>query len=267
MKISKTEKQGTSLANTILSVSLAISLATGIGACSNTIDRLERVGQAPEVGEIKNPIAQPEYQPVSLPMPTPSIERPGVNSLWQPSRTTFFEDQRAGTVGDILTVLIEIDDEAELENESERTRSATENAGVPGLLGFEDNLDALLPGDSEIDDTRLDNVVDVTTDSTHSGEGSIEREEEIDLRMAAIVTQVLPNGNLVIFGTQEVRVNYEKRFLQVSGVIRPEDISTTNTISHDQIAEARIIYGGEGQISDVQQPRYGQQIYDILFPF
>lgn len=254
------------LLNTTVLIGTGLFMMTGLSGCG-TIEKLEQVGKEPEMTAIENPILKQEYTPVSLPMPTPGIERPGVNSLWQPNRSTFFEDQRAGNVGDILTVLIQIDDQAELENETERTRSASEAAGIPGFLGFEDNIDALLPGDSEIDDTRLDELVDVTTDSSHSGEGTIEREEEIDLRMAAIVTQVLPNGNLVIYGTQEVRVNFEKRVLQVTGIIRSEDISINNTINHDQIAEARIIYGGNGQITDVQQPRYGQQVYDILFPF
>lgn len=238
-----------------------------LGGCGNTLDRLERVGKEPEMAKIENPILKKEYQPVSMPMPIPSAERPGMNSLWQPNRTTFFEDQRAGNVGDILTVLIAIDDEAEMENETERSRAAGENAGIPFFLGYQDNIDSLLPGDSDIPASALDNIVNLSSDSTHSGNGSIEREEEIDLRMAAVVTQVLPNGNLVISGTQEVRVNYEKRVLQVSGIIRPEDISIGNTINHDQIAEARIVYGGEGQLTDVQQARYGQQIYDILFPF
>ena len=250
--------------STLLNSVFLIGLSVGLTACGAT-ERLKNVGKAPETTRIENPILKQGYQPVSMPMPTPGIERPGVNSLWQPNRTTFFEDQRAGTVGDILTVLIAIDDEAELENESARTRTAGESAGLPSLLGYEDYLNNL-PGNNGIEDEELDSVVDVTTDSEHTGNGSIEREEEIDLRMAAVVTQVLPNGNMVITGSQEVRVNFEKRVLQVSGVIRPEDISIANTINHDQIAEARITYGGEGQITDVQQPRYGQQVYDILFP-
>lgn len=91
--------------------------------------------------------------------------------------------------------------------------------------------------------------------------------KKITVKLAAIVTQILPNGNFAIEGSQEVRVNYEKRILKVAGVIRPQDVSISNTINYEQIAEARIAYGGEGQITDVQQPRYGQQVYDILFPF
>ena len=257
----------TKLKTKLLTTALYGSLALSLAACGNMNDRLSRVGKAPDMAKIENPITKQNYQPVSMPMPAPGIERPGVNSLWQPSRTTFFEDQRAGNVGDILTVLIAIDDEAALENETERTRTAGESAGIPGLAGFSRKLFDKIPFNEDIEEEDLESLVDLSTDSEHTGEGTIEREEEIDLRMAVVVTQVLPNGNLVIYGTQEVRVNYEKRMLAVSGVIRSEDISIGNTINHDQIAEARIVYGGEGQISDVQQPRYGQQVYDILFPF
>lgn len=265
--ISKTRNHLSSPGKAGLNVICALILGFSLSGCADTAERLSKVGKEPVLRKVENPILRQGYQPVSMPMPTPGMERPAANSLWQPHRSTFFEDQRAGNVGDILTVLIAIDDEAALENESERTRTSGESAGIPGLLGYEDRIESLLPFKNSIPEEELDELVSLNADSEHTGEGSIEREEEIDLRMAAVVTQVLPNGNLVISGTQEVRVNFEKRILEISGVIRPEDISINNTINHDQIAEARIAYGGEGHITDVQQPRYGQQVYDILFPF
>jgi len=230
-------------------------------ACG-AVDRVSNIGKAPDLAKIENPTTQPEYQPVSLPMPAPKDENRQKNSLWAANRTTFFQDQRASDIGDIITVLIDIDDEAELENDTSRTRNSGENAALNNLLGYEQALDRVLP--EAVDNA---NLVGTNSDSNYTGSGSVEREEEINVRLAALVTQVLPNDNLVIHGKQEVLVNFEKRVIQIDGVIRPEDITTTNTISYDQIAEARVAYGGEGQITDVQQPRYGQQFYDIVFPF
>lgn len=243
--------------------STAISLLACLCLCScGAGDRLSRIGKAPEMQKINNPVTQEGYQPVSLPMPTPQNIKRQKNSLWQADRVTFFKDQRAANIGDIITVLIDIQDEAEMENETERTRTSNEDTDLTSILGYEASLNRVLP---QVIDT--DNPADFDADSLYTGEGSIEREEAITVRMAALITQMLPNGNMVIHGRQEVLVNYEKRILQIDGVIRPEDITVNNTISYDQIAEARILYGGEGQITDVQQPRYGQQLYDIIFPF
>ncbi len=158
---------------------------------------------------------------------------------------------------------IDIKDKANLENTTSRTRNNAENVGLPNVLGLETQLtDKFLP---EAFDPAA--AIGATSDSNSTGQGTIERDEEIQTKMAAMITEVLPNGNFVIYGRQETRVNFEVRELKIAGVIRPEDISTQNSISYDQIAEARISYGGRGQITDVQQPRYGQQVFDILFPF
>ncbi len=237
----------------------AISLM--LGGCS-TADRISKIGKAPEMAKISNPMADPNYQPVSLPMPTPKNTAKQNNSLWQSSRTTFFEDQRGNDVGDIITVMIDIKDKATIKNETDRSRISDEKSGLNSLLGYEQALNAILP-----EAVNNANLAEFDSASTHKGTGQIKRDDKINLRMAALITQILPNGNMVIHGKQEIRVNFEKRLLQVDGVVRPEDISVNNTVSYDQIAEARIIYGGEGQINDMQQPRYGQQLYDILFPF
>ena len=240
---------------------LVLVSCSALSACG-TADRIANIGQAPEMSKIENTTTQKGYQPVSMPMPSPKNIKPQKNSLWAADRTTFFKDQRASDVGDIITVMIDINDEAELDNESSRSRSSNENAALPALLGYEQALDRVLP--QAIDNTDL---TEFGADSSHTGTGSVEREEKVAVQLAALITQILPNGNMVINGSQEVLVNFEKRILQVDGVIRPEDISVANTISYEQIAEARIVYGGEGQISDMQQPRYGQQLYDIVFPF
>ncbi len=240
---------------------LNIATISILGACS-TVDKISKIGQAPEMAKITNPMTDPEYQPVSLPMPTPKKVIKQNNSLWQSNRTTFFEDQRGNNVGDIITVMIDIKDKATIKNETDRTRTSDETSGLDTLFGLEKALGTILP--EAVNNLSL---TDFDSKSTHKGTGQIKRDDKINLRLAALITQILPNGNMVIHGKQEIRVNYEKRILQIDGVVRPEDISVDNTVSYDQIAEARIIYGGEGQISDMQQPRYGQQLYDILFPF
>jgi flagellar L-ring protein precursor FlgH len=245
-----------------LRAAATFGLALSVVGCGNTLERIARVGEEPPLNPIENPTAQTAYQPVSLPMPAPIQDTRQPNSLWRQGSRAFFKDQRASRVGDILTVVIEIDDEASLNNTTSRTRSADESAGLDNLLGYESYLNNLF------DDGAIPSeLVNADSDSNTTGDGSVDRTEEIDLRMAAIITQVLPNGNLVVQGTQQVRVNFEMRNLSVQGVIRPEDITAVNEVPYDKIAEARIAYGGEGVISDVQQPRYGQQIYDILFPF
>jgi len=245
----------------IKQITLTVLAGTMLSACG-AADRIANIGAPPEMSKISNPTTEKDYQPVSLPMPAPKQTVTQKNSLWASDRQTFFKDQRAKDVGDIITVVIEIADEATLENETERTRSSGESAQLDAMLGYEQALSKVLP--EAIDNT---NLVEGGADSNFSGAGSVEREEEITVKLAALITQILPNGNMAIHGRQEVLVNFEKRILQINGVIRPQDISTENTVAYDQIAEARIIYGGEGQITDVQQPRYGQQLYDIVFPF
>ncbi len=244
--------------NLIVSTALILSLS----ACSS-LERLSRVGETPEFSAIENPQDQRGYKPVTMPMPEPEIATREMNSLWSSTRQAFFEDQRAKKIGDILTVTIDMENEAEMESTSSRSRSAGENTGINALAGFENYLDSkFLPtgGDPA-------NLADLTSNSSNNNSGSTESEDELELRIAAVVSQILPNGNMVIMGRQEVRVNYEKRILEVAGVIRPEDIMIDNTVPHDKIAEARIGYGGKGFISDVQQPRVGQQIFDILMPY
>jgi flagellar L-ring protein precursor FlgH len=244
----------------VAAVALALAAAS-LSAC-NTWDRLSQVGKTPELSAIKNPTHDPNYRPVSLPMPKAADDVRPANSLWRTGARAFFKDQRASQTGDILTVLINIDDKAELSNSSRRTRTTRETSALNSLLGFEANLNRLLP--NQVDNSSL---LDIDGATNNVGTGTIDREEAIQLKVAALVTQVLPNGNLVIHGRQEVRVNYEVRELQITGIIRREDITSTNTVSYEKIAEARIAYGGRGHITDVQQPRYGTQILDIIYPF
>jgi flagellar L-ring protein precursor FlgH len=224
--------------------------------------RIKNIGRAPDLAPTENPAALHGGRAVVMPMPAALDDAGAASSLWRPGARSFFKDQRARRVGDIVTVVIDINDRARLDNKTERTRDNGESAELPAFGGFEQRLVDLLP-----DGANADRLVDLSSASSTRGEGSVDRQESVELTVAAVVTQVLPNGNLVIAGKQEVRVNYEVRELTVTGVIRPEDISNANRVQHAQIAEARISYGGRGQLTDVQQARYGQQLYDILFPF
>jgi flagellar L-ring protein precursor FlgH len=241
------------LAGTMLSV---VGLT---GGCSG-IDRLSQIGEQPRLSSIENPTTQPGYKPVQMPMPKPETVSYNPNSLWRNGSRSFFKDQRAHQIGDLLTVTVNITDQANFANETQRSRTATEDSGITAFLGSSllgQRAQSVLPGRFLTADSAMG------TD----GKGSITRQETLQTNVAAIVTQVLPNGNLVVEGKQEIRVNYEKRELIVAGIVRPEDIQSDNTIDSSKIAQARIAYGGHGEISDIQQPRYGSQVMDVLLPF
>lgn len=245
-----------SLAKRLLAVSLA---GTALAGCS-AVDRIANIGEQPALSAIENPTTQAGYRPVSMPMPQPVVSTYSPNSLWRSGSRAFFDDQRAGQVGDILTINVDITDSAQIANQTARSRTADEELGGTGIIGNE--LSRILPGAP-----AAEALANFGTNSSSGGQGSVNRSERLTTTVAAVVTQVLPNGNMVIEGRQEVRVNFEVRELIVAGVVRPEDIDAANTIDSSKIAEARIAYGGRGQITDVQQPRYGQQLFDIVMPF
>jgi len=192
-----------------------------------------------------------------------SIDGPSAAAtLWRSGPESLFGDRRARKIGDIVTVLVEIDDEAEMRNRTGRSRSGSNSVEIPALLGVGSLAQRILPGNA-----GLDPAIDASSSAASEGEGEIKRKEKITLRVAATVVDLLPNGHLVVSGDQEVRVNYEMRELHVSGVIRTEDISRLNVITYDKIADAKISYGGRGQITDMQRARYGQQIVDLVSPF
>jgi flagellar L-ring protein precursor FlgH len=233
-------------------------VAVLLGGCS-AIDRLKNVGEPPALTSVDNPTTRPGYKPVQMPMPALQPASYNPNSLWRNGSRAFFKDQRAHQIGDILTVKINFTDKANLANETMRARVNQEDSGVDNFLGKSKLplLNSALP-------TR---IFTADSNSVSDGKGTIQRQEALHTSIAGVVTQVLPNGNLVVEGKQEIRVNNEVREMIVAGVVRPEDIESDNTIDSAKIAQARISYGGRGQISDVQQPRYGQQVLDVLLPF
>ena len=245
--------------NRIILAGAMLSLAACAGGCSS-IDRLSQIGEKPKLTEIENPTTQPGYKPVQMPMPKPEQASYNANSLWRNGSRAFFKDQRARA------------DRRPPDGDRQHHRQGQhrqrdpaqphqprKTPGITDFIGSQTITQAnkILPG-------RI-----LTTDSTSSsdGKGSVNRQEALQTNVAAVVTQVLPNGNLVVEGKQEIRVNFEIRELIVAGIVRPEDIQSDNTIDSSKIAQARIAYGGRGQITDVQQPRYGQQVMDVLLPF
>ena len=239
---------------------LLASVSLLLAGC-NTADRLANVGKTPSLSAIEDPTASTDYKPVRMPMPEQVAVSHAPNSLWQQGSRSFFKDQRARQVGDLVTVKVNFKDSADIANETKRARSNSDAMGVPNMFGLEAKTQTVLAG---ADPNKL---VGASSTSASDGSGSVKRAETLATNVAAVVTQILPNGNMVIEGKQEVRVNFEVRELIVAGIIRPEDIEADNTVESMKIAEARIAYGGRGQITDVQQPRYGQQVMDIVLPF
>jgi flagellar L-ring protein precursor FlgH len=249
-----------SITRTLLSRLLPVGVAASmLGGCA-AFDRLKLVGEQPPLSAIESPTTQAGYKPVQMPMPAVQPASYNSNSLWRNGSRAFFKDQRAHQIGDILTVKVNFTDKAAIANETQRSRANKEDSGVTDFIGSK----MIKPGTTSILPGRI-----LTADSTASsdGKGSVNRQEALQTNVAAVVNQLLPNGNLVVEGKQEIRVNFEVRELIVAGVVRPEDIESDNTIDSSKIAEARIAYGGRGQITDVQQPRYGQQVLDVLLPF
>jgi flagellar L-ring protein precursor FlgH len=237
---------------------LLIMTVLALSGCA----KLGEVGKAPDFSALEGSYQHHAMYSNPLPEFTEADGPTEASSLWTAGTGSLFGDRRAGRRGDILTVVIEIDERAEISNSSDRSRTGSQSMGIPSLFGIPQRLDEELP-----DGASLAEAVATDSSSTFSGNGSVQRNEKLTLRVAATVVEELPNGVLRIEGQQEVRVNFELRELIVTGYVRPADISRKNEITYDRIAGARIAYGGRGQISDVQQPRYGQQISDIVLPF
>jgi flagellar L-ring protein precursor FlgH len=250
------------LSNFLL-VAAILAIGISVSGCSN-LARLTEVGSEPTMAEYTNPTQAPGYQPVSLPMPAAQTPVDNPNSLWRSGAKAFFKDIRAKEVGDILTLRLKLDDSAKLENKTNRGRDDSERQETNILLGYEASFNHIFGNDAV---AQGGTMFDFGTKMDTEGDGAIDRSEEVELTVAAVVTQKLPNGALAILARQEVRVNYELREMLVSGVVRAQDIDADNSVSHEKIAEMQVAYGGRGTLSDLQQPRWGTQIWDILFPF
>lgn len=242
----------------LIKYSCLIAISLSLGACA----RVSNVGKVPQMTPTEGTqefeaMRDNAFAQTQLPQRSSDAA-----SLWTSKSASLVSDRRASQRGDILTVVIEIDDRAEIQNSSGRSRSAADDVSIPALAGIPQRIDKSMP-----EGASMDELVEARASSSFKGSGNISRRDKLTLRVAATVVDSLPNGILRIQGTQEVRVNYEVRELTVTGFVRPSDIGRRNEIAYDRIASARISYGGRGQISDVQQPRYGQQIADIILPY
>jgi flagellar L-ring protein precursor FlgH len=230
--------------------------------CGTQLAELQNIGKPPVMAKVTAPMEKPGYEPVHWKQNDEEEGRKYSNSLWQTGSSSFFQDRKARRVGDILTVTVKVKDKAELKNETKRDRTSKDTASAPNVFGLEEKLLGIVPGVP-----NPSKLLDVSGVNSSDGKGEIKRDETIQTNVAAMVTQILPNGNLVVHGDQEIRVNFELRKVTIDGIIRPEDISAGNSVDSDQIAEARISYGGKGEVSAIQQPRLGNQVIDILSPF
>jgi len=238
-------------------VALAVLMAP-LAACSTVSEAVK----GPELAPVGYPAALAPITQPTVSVREPAPQSASANSLWRTGARAFFNDQRAGRVGDILTVQIDIDDSAKTNNATTSSRTAGSSMGVPHFFGLETSLGKIMPGNFD-----ATSMIETNSANNNAGAGSVNRQEKINLTIAAVVTGILPNGNMVIQGTQEVRTNAEVRQLTVAGIVRPEDISSANTIRHTQIAEARISYGGRGDISRVQKTPAGQSLVERFSPF
>jgi flagellar L-ring protein precursor FlgH len=240
-------------------IAAALLAAASLSACASAHEAV----YGPQLAPMGYPAALvPQDQQIGVSARDPAPFAHAANSLWRSGARAFFADQRAARVGDILTVQIDIDDSATTTNSTNSSRSSSSSVGVPHFFGLENSISKIFPGGYD-----NNTLVETNSDHANEGAGSVTRKEKISLTVAALVTQVLPNGNMVIQGTQEVRTNTEVRQLTVAGIVRPEDISAANTIRHTQIAEARISYAGRGDISRVQKTPAGQSLVEKFSPF
>jgi flagellar L-ring protein precursor FlgH len=245
------------LARSLLSTA---ALASLLGGCAVLGDRIRQLGDPVALSPIDNPAAKPGYKPVQMPMPVPQPASYNANSLWRSGSRAFFNDQRAHQVGDILTVKVNINDTAQFQDQTQLNRTSTEDTEITNFIGANTigNVSkAILPG----------SVLTASGNSQMNGQGTINRNDQLLTNVAAVVTQLLPNGNMVIEGKQEIRLNNEVRELIVAGVVRPEDIESDNAIELPKIAEARVAYGGRGTLTNIQTERWGQQLVDVILPF
>jgi len=238
---------------------VAVTVACVLLAGCGSLSRISEVGRAPSMTPTADPTQDPTWRPVTMPMPAREPTPNEVNALWRPGSRAFFKDQRAAQVGDVVTILVSMNDNANVQNATTTSRTSGQTGSLASFFGLQTRLPPSISDPSKI--------LNVGSTNNNAGSGQIQRSEAVTIQLAGVVTQVLPNGNLVISARQEFRVNQELRDLQVTGVLRPQDIASDNTVRSERLAEARISYGGRGELTEAQHTPWGQQLLNILLPF
>lgn len=225
--------------------------------------RLSSIGEAPQLSHIQDPTRLKGYQPITMPMPygqdtIPSGKTP---SLWQTGAQAFFKDQRAYKIGDIITVKVHIDQDESIE------MTPTINRQNQGIATYNSMFGLEKAAANAFGAASTPNVLNVTSNPQLTGSAKYEVKDKMTFQIAATVVQILPNGNMVVDGRQEMRLVNEVREVMIKGIVRREDISASNTINSEKVSELRISYGGRGDLSDMQSFPWGQQIANKLLPF
>ncbi len=246
----------------IQSIPTFLTLVLALSGC-NVAERLSNIGEPPELSEIQNPELVDNYQPISMPMPAPEGRHNSINSLWQKGSRAFFKDQRAMRVGDVLTVKIDYTDTAKIDDKLSAERKLKSKSSITNLMGYEQYLPDIFP--STVDKNNLTNIGE--TNTKIDAKGTKERKDSLKLELAATIIQLLPNGNMVIQGRQDVRIAGELKTVELKGIIRREDILSDNSITYDKVAEARISSVSKGEISDLNSTPWGQEVLNKVLPF
>jgi flagellar L-ring protein FlgH len=248
--------------NTPHAISALLTISLALSGC-NMAERLSNVGDPPELSQIQNPELVDNYHPVSMPMPAPEGRHNSINSLWQRGSRAFFKDQRAFRVGDVLTVKIDYTDTAKIDDKFNPQRNLTSQSALTNFMGYEKYLPKVFP--STVNKNDLTNIG--PTNTTIDAKGKKERKDTLKLELAATIIQILPNGNMVIQGHQDVRIAGELKTVELKGIIRREDITSDNCITYDKVAEARISSVTKGEISDLNSTPWGQEVLNKVLPF
>jgi flagellar L-ring protein precursor FlgH len=227
--------------------------------CGCAGEKLSEIGESPKLSRIQNPTLEKGYAPISMPMPAPTLPEYRMNSLWQTGSKAFFKDQRAGKIGDLITVNVLIDNQESTSITPSLSRDSKLSATAPNILGLQNKISSLMATDGTLLNTE--------SKPQHTGSGKYDLSDKIKFQVAATIIQVLPNGNLVVKGRTEIKLLNEVREIELTGIARRSDIASDNSITSDKVAELRIVYAGRGDISDVANKPWGHKVVENMMPF